>query len=222
MENQIEKNDIKTHGLPRIGKPAPQFEAVSTNGIIRLEDYMGKWVILFSHPADFTPVCTTEFIAFSKIHDQLLELNCELIGLSIDSLFSHIAWIRNIEKNFKAKIKFPVIADSNKKVANLYGMVMPEESDTTPSRCVFVIDTNQIIRAMIYYPFTTGRNMEEILRLIKALQTADQNGVGTGANWQPGDNVILYPPQTKDEADERINNKSAKCKDWYFCQTSLD
>ena len=167
-----------------------QFEAVTTQGNIKLEDFKGTWLVMFSHPADFTPVCTTEFIAFAEIHSKLREINCELMGLSIDSVSSHIAWIRNIEAIFGVKVEFPIIADSNKEVASKYGMLMPGESKTETSRCVFIIDDKQIIRTMIYYPLTTGRNMEEILRVIIALQTTDKNGVATPANWKPGDKVI--------------------------------
>ncbi|MDD8014622.1 MAG: peroxiredoxin, partial [Acidobacteriota bacterium] len=149
-------------GLPRIGSPAPQFEAVTTHGVLKLEDFKGGWLIIFSHPADFTPVCTTEFIGFSEIHPKLREMNVELMGLSIDSVYSHIAWARNIEEKFGKKISFPIIADLDKQVATLYGMIMPGESKTETSRAVFVIDDKQIIRAIIYYPPSTGRNMDEI------------------------------------------------------------
>lgn len=219
MDNQ---DQIKMENrLPRIGEPAPQFEAITTMGPISLKGYEGKWVILFSHPADFTPVCTTEFIAFSAIQEDLKKLNCELIGLSIDSVYSHIAWVRNIKEKLNVKIQFPIIADLGMEVAKMYGMVMPGENMTTTSRCVFVIDDQQIVRAMIYYPFTTGRNMDEILRLIKALQTSDENGVGTPANWKPGDRVILYPPITQDDVEERLNDKTVSCKDWYYCETEI-
>ena len=221
MSNDGSCQIVKESRLPRLGDPAPQFEAVTTQGPISLGDYQGKWVILFSHPADFTPVCTTEFMAFAKIQGPLRTLNCELIGLSIDSLFSHIAWVRAIEEKFDAKIDFPVIADLNKDVAIKYGMIMPGDAVMATSRCVFAIDDKQIVRAMIYYPFTTGRNMDEILRLITALQTADAHGVGTGADWQPGDNVILFPPQTQDDAKERINDTSVVYKDWFFCEKKL-
>lgn len=207
--------------LPRIGEPAPQFEAVTTTGTVKLEDYKGKWLVLFSHPADFTPVCTTEFLAFTDIYDQLKGLNCELLGLSVDSLFSHIAWIRNIEEKFGRIIEFPIIADFNAAVAKLYGMVMPGDSDTSTSRCVFLIDDSQIVRAMICYPLSTGRNTKEILRLVVALQVSDQHGIGTPANWSPGDNGILYPPFTQQEADERMKAQSELCRDWYFCETAL-
>jgi peroxiredoxin (alkyl hydroperoxide reductase subunit C) len=177
-------------------------------------------LILFSHPADFTPVCTTEFIGFAGLQEEFRRLNVELLGLSIDSVFSHLAWIRNIEDKFGVKIQFPVIADLDKKVASLYGMVMPGESKTETSRCVFVIDPKGILRAMIYYPLTTGRNMQEILRLIRALQTSDANGVATPANWQPGEPVIVPPPRTQEALDERLQ-AGYDCKDWYFCKKNL-
>jgi len=208
-------------GMPRLGTPAPQFEAATTHGTIRLEDFKGSWLVLFSHPADFTPVCTTEFIAFAAIQDQLREMNCELMGLSIDSTYSHIAWVRNIQEKMGVAIDFPVIADLNKEVALLYGMIMPGESKTETSRCVFVIDPDQVLRAMIYYPLTTGRNMDEILRLIQALQTTDEHSVATPANWRPGDKVILPPPATQDAAEERVNMPGLECKDWYFCKKDL-
>ena len=220
--DQINENLEKTvQYMPRIGDAAPQFEAETTFGTLKLEDFKGSWLILFSHPADFTPVCTTEFIGFAQIHSQLRELNCELMGLSIDSVYSHIAWVRNIEKNLGQKISFPVIADLNKEVAMKYGMIMPGESKTETSRCVFVIDEKQILRAMIYYPLTTGRNMDEILRLIQALQTSDKNGVATPANWRPGDKVIIPPPKTVEMAAERVKDSKYECTDWYLCKKQL-
>ncbi|OGF67652.1 MAG: peroxiredoxin [Candidatus Fischerbacteria bacterium RBG_13_37_8] len=221
MELINETQEKKMVSLPRIGEPAPQFEAITTFGTLKLSDFKGSWLILFSHPADFTPVCTTEFIAFAQIHSKLKEMNCELMGLSIDSVFSHIAWVRNIEEKLGQKIDFPVIADLNKEVAMLYGMIMPGESKTETSRCVFIIDDKQIIRAIIYYPLTTGRNMDEILRLIQALQTTDKYAVATPANWRPGDKVIVPPPKTAEQADERIKDKQYECKDWYFCKKDL-
>ncbi|MFW6113127.1 MAG: peroxiredoxin [Thermodesulfobacteriota bacterium] len=208
------------HRLPRIGEAAPQFEAESTFGTLKLEDFKGSWLILFSHPADFTPVCTTEFIAFAKIYPQLRDLGVELLGLSVDSVTSHIAWLRNIEEKFEVKIPFPVIADLDKKVSILYGMIMPGESKTETSRCVFIIDPQGVLRAMIYYPLTTGRNMAEILRVIKALQTTTQHGVATPANWQPGEAVIVPPPRTMEGAAERVQ-AGYDCKDWYFCKKEL-
>jgi len=207
--------------LPRLGQPAPSFQAETTHGTLRLEDFKGSWLILFSHPADFTPVCTTEFVEFAKIAPDLRIRGVELLGLSIDSTYSHIAWVRNIERLFNVKIPFPVIADLNKEVATLYGMIMPGESKTEASRCLFVIDPNQIVRAMIYYPLTTGRNMDEILRLIDALQTTDKHGVATPANWRPGDQVIVPPPRTVEAAAERATMPGIECTDWYFAKKDL-
>ena len=207
--------------FPRLGQPAPPFQAETTHGTLRLEDFKGGWLILFSHPADFTPVCTTEFIEFAKIAPELRHRGVELLGLSIDSTYSHIAWVRNIEQHFKVTIPFPVIADLNKEVATLYGMIMPGESKTETSRCLFVIDPNQVVRAMIYYPLTTGRNMDEILRLIDALQTTDKHGVATPANWRPGDQVIIPPPKTIEAAAERTEMPGITCTDWYFAKKDL-
>ena len=215
MEQVGEQRTVPS--LPRLGMPAPPFQAETTHGTIRLEDFKGSWLILFSHPADFTPVCTTEFLAFAEIAPELRKRNVELMGLSIDSTYSHIAWLRNIEQNFKTKIPFPIIADLNKEVAGLYGMIMPGESKTETSRCVFIIDPNGIVRAMIYYPLTTGRNMDEILRVIDALQTTDKHGVATPANWRPGDKVIVPPPKTAEAAEERVK-AGYECTDWYFCK----
>ena len=208
------------NGFPRLGQPAPAFEAQTTHGTVRLEDFKGSWLILFSHPADFTPVCTTEFVAFAEMAPELKKRNVELCGLSIDSNYSHIAWVRNIEQNFGVKVPFPVIADLNKEVAMLYGMIMPGESKTETSRCVFVIDPNGILRAMIYYPLTTGRNMQEILRLIDALQMTDKHGVATPANWKPGEKVIVPPPATTEAADERMK-AGFETKDWYFSKKAV-
>jgi len=207
-------------GLPRLNEPAPQFEAVTTHGTLALSDFEGRWLILFSHPADFTPVCTTEFLAFAEIYPQLQERSTDLLGLSIDSVFSHIAWVRNIEEKTGIKIPFPVIADLNKDVAGKYGMLMPGESKTETSRCVFFIDPKGILRAMIYYPLSLGRNMQEILRVIDALQTATANGVATPANWVPGDKVIVPAPNTQEGAEERMK-AGYECTDWYLCKKQL-
>ena len=217
MEESTAQNEIT---LPRLGSTAPQFEAVTTHGTLKLEDYKGSWLILFSHPADFTPVCTTEFMGFAEIYPKLKEMNTELLGLSIDSVYSHIAWVRNIKEKMGVDIPFPVIADLNKDVASLYGMVMPGESSTETSRCVFIIDDKQILRTMIYYPLTTGRNMDEILRVIQALQTSDKHGVATPANWRPGDKVIVPPPKTAEGAETRVG-EGYECNDWYFCKKDL-
>jgi len=207
-------------GLPRLNEPAPPFEAVTTHGTLNLADFEGRWLILFSHPADFTPVCTTEFLAFAEIYPQLQERGTDLLGLSIDSVYSHIAWVRNIEEKTGVKIPFPVIADLNKEVATLYGMLMPGESKTETSRAVFFIDPKGILRAMIYYPLSLGRNMQEILRVVDALQTATEHGVATPANWMPGDKVIVPAPNTQEMAEERMK-AGYECTDWYLCKRDL-
>jgi peroxiredoxin (alkyl hydroperoxide reductase subunit C) len=210
----------ETPSLVRLNEPAPDFKATTTQGDIQLSDFKGKWVVLFSHPADFTPVCTTEFVAFAKLYDDFAKRNTQLIGLSIDSVWSHIAWVRNIEENFGVKVKFPVIADLDTKVAQLYGMIHPGAASTATVRCVFVIDDKQVIRAMIYYPLTNGRNIDEILRLIDALQTHDANNVATPANWRPGDDVIVKAPATQEGAEKRVAEDYDK-KDWYFATKKL-
>ncbi len=202
--------------MPIIGEPAPDFEAVTTNGTIKLSDLKGKWVLIFSHPADFTPVCTTEFIAFSQIADELKNLNVQLMGLSIDSVHSHLAWIRNVKEKMGVDIPFPVIADLDMKVAKKYGMIHPGTSSTATIRTVFFIDDKGILRAMIYYPLTNGRYIPEIIRLIKALQVTDKYGVSTPANWQPGEKVVVPPPRNKAEMDKRLS-EGYECEDWYLC-----
>jgi len=206
--------------MPRIGEPAPPFEAPTTHGLLKLEDFKGNWLVMFSHPADFTPVCTTEFIAFAKIHPILQKKGVELLGLSVDSISSHIAWIRNIEEKTGTKITFPIIADLNKTVSMAYGMIHPSQSKTETVRCVFIIDPKQVIRTILYYPMTTGRNMDEILRIIEALQTADENKVATPANWKPGDKVVVPPPNTQEMAEERVK-EGYECVDWYLCTKKL-
>ncbi len=219
MLNETFETTSAVH-LPRLNEPAPDFEAVTTHGPVRLSDYRGKWLILFSHPADFTPVCTTEFIGFTEIYPELQQRNVELLGLSIDSVYAHIAWVRNIEEKMGVQIPFPVIADLSATVARLYGMLMPEASATETVRAVFVIDPEGILRAMIYYPLTTGRNMSEFVRLIDALQTADEHKVATPANWQPGEKVIVPPPKTTELAATRGSN-GYECIDWYLCKKEL-
>ena len=210
----------KPAGMPRLNEPAPAFDAVTTHGNLRLADFEGRWLILFSHPADFTPVCTTEFIAFAEIYPELQKRGVDLIGLSVDSVYSHIAWVRNIEEKTGVKIPFPLIADLNKEVASVYGMIMPGASSTEAVRCVFFIDPKGILRAMLYYPLTTGRNMQEILRMIDALQTSDEQKVATPANWKPGDKVIVPAPKTQDGAETRMK-EGYECVDWYLCKKSL-
>ncbi|MCD1295759.1 peroxiredoxin [Methanocella sp. CWC-04] len=203
-----------------LGEPAPEFEANTTHGRVKLSQFKGKWVLLFSHPADFTPVCTTEFMAFAKLFDEFAKRNVQVIGLSIDSVYSHIAWVRNIEEKMGVHIPFPVIADLDMKVAKAYNMVHPGLSDTSAVRSVFFIDPNGMLRAMVYYPMSTGRNMDELLRVIDSLQLVDKEKIATPANWKPGDPVIVPPPATQEAADKRLK-EGYDCKDWYFCKKKV-
>ena len=210
-----------TAGLPRINDTAPDFEAKSTQGPLKLSDYKGKWVVLFSHPADFTPVCTTEFVEFARRSEDFKGRGAQLLGLSVDSVPAHIAWIRNIEGHFGVKIDFPVIADLDTKVAQTYGLIHPGASETATVRAVFIIDPQQKVRALIYYPMSCGRNIDEVLRALDALQTADANACATPANWQVGDKVIIPPPQTLEDAEKRVNTPGIEVTDWYFSKRSL-
>lgn len=210
--------------IPRINEPAPDFQAKSTHGVIRLSDYTtrGKWVLLFSHPADFTPVCTTEFVEFARKHQEFEKRNVQLIGVSIDSIYAHIAWVNNIEQNFGVKVEFPVVADLDQKVAASFGLVHEAVSDTAAVRAVFFIDPKGLVRALLYYPLSLGRNIDEIIRVFDALQTAEANAVSIPANWVPGKPVIVPPPLTKHDADARMkNNGDLKVVDWYFAQKEL-
>ena len=201
----------------RIGDKAPDFTAETTHGPLKFSEWAGgNWVILFSHPADFTPVCTTEFVGFAERADAFAKRGVKLIGNSVDSIFSHIAWVRDIEKNNNVKIPFPVIADLDQKVAQLYGMVHAPMAVTATVRCVFVIDPARTVRAIIYYPMSCGRNMDEVLRVVDALQTADEKGVATPANWKPGEDCIMPPPKTQADAEKRVADKSLKVTDWYY------
>ena len=212
--------------LPLIGDKAPEFEALTTNGPVKFPaDYKGKWVILFSHPADFTPVCTTEFIAFATMEEDFKKLNTELIGLSIDGLFSHIAWVKEIKDNIEYKghkgveIKFPIIEDISMNVAKKYGMLQPGASDTKAVRAVFIIDPKGVVKALLYYPLSAGRNMAEIKRLLQALQLNEKEGVATPANWVPGDDIVIPPPTTFADAQERDawkNDPSKKYASWFL------
>lgn len=217
--------------IPLIGEEAPAFKAKTTMGEINFpEDYKGKWTILFSHPADFTPVCTTEFMTFGKMADEFSELNCELIGLSIDSTYSHIAWLRTIEEKMEyngmknIKVGFPVIEDLKMDVSRKYGMVQPGASDTQAVRAVFYIDPESKIRALVYYPLSNGRNFDELKRLLIAMQTSDKHGVATPADWRPGKEVIIPPPATTAIAEERVagSGKDYVAHDWFFSLKKLD
>jgi len=206
--------------LPQLGQKVPDFEAVTTQGTLKLSDYEGSWLVLCSHPADFTPVCTTEFMAFAEIYDDLQKRNTQLLGLSVDSVSSHIAWVRNVEEKMGVKIPFPIIAALNKEVSTKFGMIHPDQSKTETVRCVFIIDPESKIRTILYYPLTTGRNMNEILRIIDALQTTDKHKVATPANWVPGDPVVAPAPVTAEGADARVT-EDYDCKDWYLCFKKL-
>ena len=212
--------------LPLIGDKAPAFTAKTTQGEIRFpQDYEGKWVILFSHPADFTPVCTTEFMTFATMADEFKAMNTELIGLSVDSLFAHIAWLRTIKDKIEYKgmknveVKFPLIEDIKMDVAKKYGMIQPGSSDTQAVRAVFVIDPRSVVRCILYYPSSTGRNFEEIKRIILALQKTDAEGIATPANWQPGEDVIVPPPGSCGVAQQRMDSQDSDmyCLDWFLC-----
>jgi len=213
----------EVYRLPLIGEKAPSFKAKTTQGIINFpDDYKGKWVVLFSHPADFTPVCTTEFYAFQKRYDEFKKLNTELIGLSIDQVFSHIKWVEWIKEKLGIEIKFPIIADDLGNVAKLYGMIHPGKGTNTV-RSVFIIDPNGIIRAILYYPQEVGRNIDEILRIVRALQVSDKNGVAMPANWPNneliGSKVIIPPASSEKEAKERLEKakkKEIEAYDWWF------
>jgi peroxiredoxin (alkyl hydroperoxide reductase subunit C) len=210
--------------MPRIGEKAPSFKAITTQGEIQFpEQFAGSWVILFSHPADFTPVCTSEFMTFASMEKQFEELNCKLVGLSVDGLYSHIAWLRTIKDKIEYKgmkdveVKFPLIEDITMEVAHKYGMIQPGESNTKAVRAVFVIDPKGIIRTMLYYPLSMGRNFDELLRIVMALKTADAFSIATPADWRPGDDVIVPPAGSCGVAKERMENKDLKCYDWFFC-----
>ena len=203
-----------------IGMKAPDFTASTTFGPMKMSDQRGQWVILFSHPGDFTPVCTTEFIAFAQANNEFEALNARLIGLSIDSTASHLAWVNQIYTLTGIQIPFPIIADRTAEVAKLYGMIAPDASKQETVRNVFFIDPEQIIRAILIYPLTNGRNIYEILRLLTALQTTDSRNIVTPANWQPDKPAMVPAPRTYDQLLERVQNPSEMdldCMDWFWC-----
>ena len=211
---------MATPAMPGLNKPAPDFDAMTTHGPRKLADYKGKWLVLFSHPADFTPVCTTEFMAFARNKDKFDALGCDLLGLSIDSVFAHIAWVRNIEEKFDVRIDFPIIEDLSMHVASAYGMIQPGASDTSAVRATFVIDPEGILRAMLYYPMTNGRSVPEILRLVEALQTSDTQGIATPESWKPGEAAIVPPPKTVEAARTRMD-EGFETTDWYFSKRAI-
>jgi len=228
MEEKLEQQIIP---MPRIGDVAPEFKAVTTQGEINFpKDYSGSWVILFSHPADFTPVCTSEFMTFANLEEDFEKANCKLVGLSVDGLYSHIAWLRTIKEKIEYKgmkdieVNFPLIEDISMNVAKKYGMIQPGEDTTKAVRAVFYINPKGKIRAMIYYPLSLGRNFDEIYRALIALQTADEFSVATPADWRPGDDVIVPPAGSCGTAKDRMEAKEAEmtCYDWFFCTKKLD
>jgi peroxiredoxin 2/4 len=227
----METNAVNaTVTVPRIGEKAPSFKAVTTQGEIVFPDqFAGSWIVFFSHPADFTPVCTSEFMTFASLEQKFNDINCKLVGLSVDGLYSHIAWLRTIKEKIEYKnmkdieVKFPLIEDITMEVAKRYGMIQPGESGTKAVRAVFFIDPKGIIRAIIYYPLTLGRNFDEIYRVVVALQTSDAFAVATPADWRLGDDVIVPTAGSCGVAKERMENKTdMTCYDWFFCTKKLD
>ncbi len=226
MENIINQEIIP---MPRIGDPAPTFKAVTTQGEINFPaDYKDSWVILFSHPADFTPVCTSEFMTFASQEEKFNQAGCKLVGLSIDGLYSHIAWLRTIKEKIEYKgmkdveVKFPLIEDITMEVAKKYGMIQPGESNTKAVRAVFFIDPKGIIRAIIYYPLSLGRNFDELYRALIAMKAADKFSIATPADWYPGDDVIVPTAGSCGVAKERMDVKSdIHCYDWFFCTKKI-
>ena len=215
-------------GIPLIGERAPEFRATTTKGVIDFpRQYLGKYVVLFSHPADFTPVCTTEFVAFAKRYEEFKKLNCEIIGLSIDQVFSHIKWIEWIKNNLSVEIPFPIIADDRGKIAELYGMIHPAKGTNTV-RTVFIIDEKGTIRCILYYPQELGRNVDEILRIVEALKVSDNKGVAIPANWPNNEligNSVIIPPATNEkeikDKEEAKKKGEIECYDWWFCYKKL-
>ena len=220
METNLEVH--QQNSMPRIGDIAPDFKAVTTKGNIQLSDFAkDKWIVMFSHPADFTPVCTTELSGFATRKSEFDALNTELLGLSIDSIHAHLGWVQNVRENTGVYFDFPIIADIDMKVAKLYGMLQPNESETAAVRAVFFIDPNKKIRLIMYYPLNVGRNMNEILRVLEAMQISDEHKVAMPLDWKKGDKVIVGSPKTLDELNERLADDSLEKMDWYLAKKSL-
>lgn len=212
----------ETRSLPKIGDPAPEFTAQTTQGEVTLSAWQeGKWVVLFSHPADFTPVCSTELTEFGRRYKEFEQRGVKLIGISVDSIHSHLAWHQNLSKILGVTLPFPIIADSTRAVSELYGMIHPGASATVTVRALFVIDPKRVVRALIYYPLNIGRNVDEVLRVLDALQTADKNGVACPVNWKPGDKVIVPPPKTEKEVADRLALQNVERLDFYLTKKSL-
>ena len=211
--------------LPKIGDAAPDFKAVTTqSGDMTFSEWQGKdWVVLFSHPADFTPVCSTELMEFGRRSEDFKNLSTKLIGISVDSIHSHLAWLQNMKEKMGAEIPFPMIADIDMKVSQAYGMIHPGASATATIRAVFIIDPKRVVRALLYYPMNAGRNVDEIIRLVTALQTADKYSVATPVNWKPGEKVVVPPPKKVEEVKERESHKGKDYvyQDFYLCMKEL-
>jgi peroxiredoxin (alkyl hydroperoxide reductase subunit C) len=218
-ENLLQEQTVS---MPRIGDQAPDFEAVTTKGKIKMSEFAkDKWIVMFSHPADFTPVCTTEMSGFATRKNEFDALDTELLGLSIDSVHAHLGWVQNVRENTGVYFDFPIIADIDMKVSKLYGMLQPNESETAAVRAVFFIDPNKKIRLVMYYPLNVGRNMNEILRALDALQTSDKYKVAMPLDWKRGDKVIVSPPKTLDELNTRLADDSLEKVDWYLAKKSI-
>lgn len=218
----METTEIKTYAMPRIGDKAPDFEAITTKGKIKFSEFAkDKWVLLFSHPADFTPVCTTEMSGFATRQEEFHALNTELLGLSIDSVHAHLGWVNNVKNNTGVYLDFPIIADIDMKVSKLYGMLQPNESETAAVRAVFFIDPKKKIRLIMYYPLNVGRNMDEILRALTALQTSDKYKVAMPLDWKKGDKVIVPPPKTLKDMEARLADDSIERIDFYLAKKEL-
>lgn len=200
--------------VPRLDEPAPAFEAQSTKGLCRLEEYRGQWVLLFAHPADFTPVCTSEFVSFAKRQETFKELNCALLGLSVDSVYAHLAWIESMQRSFDITVDFPIIEDVSMAIAASYGMIHPSSISTATIRSVFFIDPNGILRAMMHYPLTVGRSVEELLRVLQALQHGDANSMATPEGWKPGEHMLAPPPTTLEAMEVAVQNDNTTS--WYY------
>lgn len=225
-----EQNQVQAVSMPRIGDKAPEFKAKTTQGPINYpSDYKGSWTILFSHPADFTPVCTTEFMTFATLEEKFNKTNCKLVGLSVDGLYSHIAWLRRIQETMEFKgmknveVKFPLSEDITMEVAKLYGMIQPNEDTTKAVRAVFFVDPKGIIRTIVYYPLSIGRNFDELYRVLVALQTTDAFDCAAPADWRPGDDVIVPPAGSCGVAADRMGGKEegVECVDWFFCTKKI-
>jgi len=218
----METTEVTQNTMPRIGDMAPDFEAVTTKGPIKFSDFASdKWIVMFSHPADFTPVCTTEMSGFAVRKDEFTALNTQLLGLSIDSIHAHLGWVNNVREKTGVYFDFPIIADIDMKVSKLYGMLQPNESETAAVRAVFFIDPEKKIRLIMYYPLNVGRNMDEILRALNALQTSDKYNVAMPLDWKKGDKVIVPPPKTLDEMQNRLDDDSLEKVDFYLTKKNI-